>query len=610
MISLATEDSLNQSMSKAHRHYSSLFFLPSFKSALAGVAAMCIVTGITSGFFYPSVEGLPLGVGLGFVLGVAVFVANFIIDWIASKKILRDAVFVLRRIVVLSFFGWIFWMVVIIAGVILGLAFGPIWWVKVFLLGFGVLVTLRTVVLFSVASANLTNRVLAVVLQPVACIVPFAIFWSLSGLALIDFVPFLLVSPFIAMVSAYIFITMLDRLGREANGLSSMMLFRAFMLNWVAALNGPLESYLEKLGEDADVEVSLLKFDSSKPKAAFIVPLVHPGPFKNIGSSLLPSLLKESFEREVGGDACVPLGLLGHELDAASQEQNHKIIEQVLQRAKFASSIDRATQMVRMSEGFVTVSCQIFGKTAFLSFTLAPKTTEDLPQELGSIMREEAENLGLHSAVVVNAHNSLTDNTQIEAPLEALREVASRCLQKAVAQQTFPFEVGSASIHPAEFSLKDGMGTGGITAIVVDVAQQRTAYVVIDGNNMVSGLRERILSSIDALGLQMSEVFTTDTHAVSAVVVGSRGYHPIGEAINSERLIVQISKAVKKAAESLESCRAGYLNLTVPKVRVIGSECLESISLLVDKTIQKAKRIIVPVFAAEGLLLILLLALL
>jgi putative membrane protein len=606
MMSLATEDSLNQSIKKAHRHYSSLFFLPSFKNALVGVALMSLIAGVVSVFFYPSVEGLVVGL----VLGVSIFLLNFLVDWVISGKILRDAVFVLRRVVVLSFFAWIFWLAVIAVGVVLGLAFGAVWWVKLCLLGFAVLVTLRTVVLFSVASANLANRVLAVLLQPFACIVPFAVFWYMRGVALIDFVPFLIVSPFIAMVFAYLFIRVLDRMGQEANGLSSITLFKAFMLNWVAALNGPLESFLEELGEDADVEVSLLKFDSTKPKAAFVVPLVHPGPFKNIGSSLLPSLLKENYEREIGGDTCVPLGLLGHELDAASQAQNEKIIGYVLQRAKFDASIDKATPLVRVSEGFVTVSCQVFGKTAFLSFTLAPKTTEDLPQELGSIVQDEAQKLGLDFAVVVNAHNSLTENTQIEASLETLSHVASKCLQKAVAQQAYPFEVGSATLYPAEFSLKDGMGTGGITAIVVKVALQNIAYVVVDGNNMVSGLREKILSALESAGFQMSEVFTTDTHAVSAVVVGPRGYHPVGEAMNPDRLIANILEVTKKAAASLESCRAGYLSMTVPKIRVIGGECLESISLLVDKTIQKAKRIIVPVFAVEGLLLILFLALL
>ena len=139
------------------------------------------------------------------------------------------------------------------------------------------------------------------------------------------------------------------------------------------------------MGEDKDIEVTLLKFDSFKPKAAIIVPLVHPGPFKNIGSSLLPSLLKQGFEKEYGCATCTPLGILGHELDLASQEQNHKIISQVIDSAKFKSAADLASPSVRVTEGAATASGQIFGDTLFLSFSLAPETTEDLPQESRSI---------------------------------------------------------------------------------------------------------------------------------------------------------------------------------------------------------------------------------
>ena len=81
--------------------------------------------------------------------------------------------------------------------------------------------------------------------------------------------------------------------------------------------------------------------------------------------------------------------------------------------------------------------------------------------------------------------------------------------------------VGAATVFPKEFTLKDGMGTGGITAIVVQVEKQKTAYVVIDGNNMISGLREKILAALTSVGFDESEVFTTDTHAVSAIVTGT-----------------------------------------------------------------------------------------
>jgi putative membrane protein len=384
------------------------------------------------------------------------------------------------------------------------------------------------------------------------------------------------------------------------------------MLNWVVGLNAPLEELFEKMGENADVEVTLLKFDSSKPKAAVIVPLVHPGPFKNIGSSLLPSLLKHEFEREFGCDTCVPLGILGHELDLASQAQNHKIVSQVLSSAKFKSSSDLASPFVKATEDVATASCQIFGDTAFLSFTLAPKTTEDLPQELGRMVSAEAVKYGLKSAMVVNTHNSINDIVETEKYLDALRMSASKCLQKAVALPTKQFMVGAATVFPKEFNLKDGMGTGGITAIVVQVEKQKTAYVVIDGNNMISGLREKILAALTSVGFDESEVFTTDTHAVSAIVTGRRagrrGYHPVGEVMSHEILIRYICDVAKKAEAHLETSKAGCIHFVVPQVRVIGEARLQSMSILVDKAIQKAKKTLIPVFGLEGLFLILLLA--
>jgi putative membrane protein len=151
------------------------------------------------------------------------------------------------------------------------------------------------------------------------------------------------------------------------------------------------------------------------------------------------------------------------------------------------------------------------------------------------------------------------------------------------------------------------MGPGGITAIVVQVQEQKTAYVVIDGNNMVSGFREKILAALGSVGFGESEVFTTDTHAVSAVITGRRGYHPVGEVMDQEVMIRYICDAAKKAEGNLELSNVGCLQLVVPKVRVIGELRLKSMSTLVDKAIQKIKQTLIPVFGLEGLILILLL---
>lgn len=605
---MVNEDSLNDMINSAQKHYSSMFFLPTYKKALLAIAVICIgVIGLSSLIFYPSTEGL---IG-SLSLGISLFLVTYIMDILLSKIILKDPIYILRRAVALSLFCWIVWLFFILLGVVIGAFYGPIWWIRLCLLGFASVLTFRTTVFIATSRTSIYRRLASSLLQPVFCIIVFTAFWFVSSNSIIpQFWPYLIISPIIACVSAYLFLLPIDRVGYQVYGWASLPIFRAFMLDWVVNQNAPLEEFFEKIGETTDVEVNLLKFDSYKPKAAIIMPLVHPGPFKNVGSSVLPSLLKHEFEKAFSCDTCVPLGILGHELDLASQEQNIKIINHIIESAKFSASDDTATPLVKVKENYAVASCQIFGKSALLSFTLAPKTTEDLPQELGRMVREEAKKLGLTCTMIINSHNSINDVIDTAESLGDLEIAASKCLKKAVTMPTHKFKVGSATVYPSEFSVKEGMGPGGITAIVVQVEQQKAAYTIIDGNNMISGLHEKIIPALAAAGFDESEVFTTDTHVVSAVITGNRGYNPVGEAMNHEVLIKYITDVAKAAEANMEESKAGCLSLTVPNVRVIGKEMIGSLSLLVDKALKKAKQTILPVFGLEGLLLILLLVLL
>ena len=600
------DNSLNTSMDSAKKHYSSMFTLPSFNKALLAVAAICIGgVSLCSLAAFPAVGSL--------VLGITLFAVTFLADAFTSKAVLKsDPVFSMRRTLAVSLVGWGLWLVFLALGVGLGFVFGWLLWVKLSLLGFAVVVTLRLIVFNATCSAASWRRYLSILLQPALCIAAFIVFWLIyPGVAIVSWqvLLFVFAAPIVGFAAVNLLLSSIDRLGKTAYSLPALPLFRAFILNWVDSQNAPLEKYLEDMGEDADISVTLLKFDAAKTKAAIIVPQVHPGPFKNIGSSILPSLLKREVEKEFGGSVCVPLGLLGHESDLASQAQNFKIVTQVIANAKFESKAAFASPLVLVNEGVATASCQIFGDTAFLSFTLAPKTTEDLPQELGRIVAEEAKKIGLQNAVVVNCHNCLTSIVDTAEHLDELQRAASKCLQVAVALPKKTFSVGSHTVFPLEFTLKDGMGTGGITAVVVQIENEKTAYVVIDGNNMAPGLREKILNSLTEMGFAASEVYTTDTHAVTASITGRQGYHPIGEVMDHTVLLRYIREAAKQADANLEGCHAGCRTFIVPHVRVIGEERLKSITTLVDQAIAKLKRIVVPIFGAEGLILLLLLLL-
>jgi putative membrane protein len=595
MMRVAVEDSLNQSMDKAVRRYSSLFTLPSYAKVLLLLALSCLSAGTLSAFtLFPSFEALLKGLFLGFSL----FTVNLISDYVVSRLILgQDPIYDVRRTAALSLFCWGLWLLFILVGVAIGTL------VKLCLLGFSAVLTLRLTVFNSTSSTGSKRLLAASLLQPFPCVIPFLLFWTEINYFLISL--FLIFSTVVSVLSSFFFISILNRVGEQKLKISSLSLFKAFLLNWIVGLNAPFEEFLEKLGEEQDVKISLIKFDASKPKAVIVVPFVHPGPFKNVGSSLLPSMLKNTLENELNCVACVPHGLLGHELDLSSQIQNQKILNRVVESSNFKASETQATPFIKISNGSATTCCQVFGKFAFLSFTLAPKTTEDLPQELGLFVQEEAEKHGLTHCAVVNAHNSINGTISTQEALNVLKATAAKCLEQTASLGLLPFEVGVATVMPKEFSLKDGMGPGGITVIVVKVGKQKTAYVVIDGNNMVSGLREKILSTLKSMGMSEGEVFTTDTHAVNAVILSRRGYHPIGEAINHEKLIGYIKRATLAAVSDLERAKAGARSITVRNVKVIGEKKLEILCLLIDGTLQKAKKTVIPIFATAGLLLML-----
>ena len=599
------QDSLNHSMDKAKKHYSSLFFLPSFKKALIATTIICVVgVNLTAFALFPAINSIMLGFGL--------LVVTVTADLIVSKILLRDdPLFNMRRTSAMSMYNWLLWLAFLALGTALGYFFEPSLWVKLALIGFGAVTTLRTIVLMATSFSTKFQQALSAFLQPILCVGLLIAFWTLTiNIAIQQVLIYVILTSIIAYLAVYLFLHSIDSLGKSSYGLPAMAFFKAFILNWVTDANEPLEKHLEEVGQNADIEVNLLKFDAEKPKAAIIVPLVHPGPFKNIGSSLLPSMLKHDYEKKYGSTACIPLGILGHELDLASQTQNHKIVSEILSQAKFQTSNTNASPYVRATSGYVTASCQIFGDTAFLSFTLAPKTTEDLPQELGHMVTEEAKRYGLKHAVVVNAHNALDDEfANMNEHLTDLKTAAIDSIKKATSLPTKPFKVGAATIYPTDITQKMGLGTGGITAIVIGVEKQKNAYIIIDGNNMVPHLREKIIDSLSTIGFDESDVFTTDTHAVSALVTGRRGYHPIGEAINHDLLISYIRNVAKDATQNSEYSKAGSIQFVIPQIRVIGEERINSISLLIDKAINRAKKIAPAIFGAEGLLLILMLSL-
>jgi putative membrane protein len=598
-----TDESTDKYIDKIVKRYSKLFGLPSQRKLVVYVGLLSIHSGIIS--------FLPLGLSVenfvaGLIFGVTFFLLTLFSDFIVSRTSMRsDLIFNLRRCFALSFFSSLIWFgVLLLGGLISGFLGAPTFWIRFFFLGFSGAIILRLLVLSVTSFAGSRGFLFSSLLQPILVLVSMFFLSSTVGVtSLTQFLLFVSVSMTVAIVIVFIFKYFMDNVGTGSLGIASSVLFKAFLANWTEDLITPLETFFEKLGNFVDIKVSLLTFwVGEKLKAAIVVPALHPGPFKNLGSSLLPSLIQKALQNRFGCVVSVPHGLVGHELDVASQPQNQRVIECILGFMDSSFRHHGATTMVRTMSRNAKASCQIFGDCALLTLTTAPETMEDLPPELDNFIVVEAEKRGL-SALVIDAHNSMDGRFDLNSAVDSFSECSVTCLEEALESKISSFKVGAATVIPQDFTLQDGMGNGGITVIVIEVDGRKAAYVTIDGNNMVSGLRDKILSAIKELGIDDGEILTTDTHSVCGMIRSTRGYNLVGEAIDHQKLIAQIKEAASIALINMEPATASWRTEIIPKVKIIGEQQITELTVLADRTTERVKRVAVVLFPVAAIIL-------
>ena len=595
--------SLEHSIERAVKHYSSLFVLPDYWKIVLLTFLLSLIGGFLTLFLI-----LQSSVLLTLQFSLLLFLLSTISDVVIRQSFFKsDLVYNTRRCAALSMFSVLLWFGFLLIGSLLTYFFNSwVFWFSLFSIGFAAVCILRLVVLSSTSFTAYWTIVGGSLTQPLFCLAPlFYVSLSVGYAFNSNTALYFLFSIPLAILTALIFTKSVDTIGVRALQIPTTTVLKAFLANWMENLNAPLEKLFENFGKEKPIDFSLLAFKAKDQiRSVIAVSSFHPGPFKNVGSSYLPFLIQEALEKKLNCVVAVPHGLFGHEFDLSSQQQNQKVLGGVLAASDFANFDSNATSFVRTQKDVASASCQIFGDCAVVTLTLAPETTEDFPKEVGDLILEEASKHGLKHVVIINSHNSINNQCDMSAAVEPLKEAALVALKKASKLKRSLFEMGVAKVVPNEFSLESGMGPGGIYALVLRVGKQTCAYVIIDGNNMVSGLREKIFAHLNELGIDEGEVLTTDTHAVNAIVITARGYHPLGEAIPHENLISHIKDVVREAVNNMKPASIAWRIGQVSNVNVIGEKQIEEMSLLADKALRRAKGTAVQLFAVAGLLLI------
>jgi predicted neutral ceramidase superfamily lipid hydrolase len=470
-------------------------------------------------------------------------------------------------------------------------------WEYGFLVGLAISLPIRFLSTDAISSLPAWRKMFAALTTPILITASFlALSYFVSpGSSLQTLFPKILIllvtCSIVSAIGVSFIIHRVEQSGRSEIGHSPMGLFRSFLDHWLRKNPTALEERLLSLSTEGSIETKILSFsgEDSRQKASLVVSNFHPGPYRDMGSGGLPSQLKHSLEESQHGVVQVPHGISNHNLNIVS----HRDIDRLLSAAKenYPSDhlIRKASSMIREIEGEVIVSGQAFGNIALLTITLAPMEMEDLPTSVSTEIETEASRLGF-DVLIVDAHNSIVGQTSI-TPIQAERIVAAavRVLGRLKALSQEPFSVGCAYNALDTYTLKDGIGPGGLSVMVVRTEGEIVSYITIDGNNMQRGLRNHILQSIRETGVSDAEVMTTDTHLVTGLVRSPLGYYPVGAALPTATFVTQITQTVQKAMSNLEESSAGFSKFSL-QLQVLGSETFQSITGFIGRIARQIGR--------------------
>ncbi|HWQ68088.1 MAG TPA: DUF2070 family protein [Methanospirillum sp.] len=363
-------------------------------------------------------------------------------------------------------------------------------------------------------------------------------------------------------------------------------LYRAFRIRGLEFLNAfiahltdgsrTMEDFFRGIGEEAFVpQVSIFFRRPGKQDLFFTIPNVHPGPMGEIGGGNLPAILRERFSEEV----MVAHGCATHDFNLVSESEIQKLVDAVNQARDQLSFTPVASKSGRIQEGSVSLMYQRLGDAILMVSTRSPEKTEDLDFCIGYAIICEGHRITPHVGFV-DAHNCMGDEiASIRPGTRTAHEyfiAAQRALEEWDGLLLSDLQIGYAHI-PLPYGRVDGIGDIGLQVLICEVAGQKTAYVLLDGNNVAPGVREEIRDKVLMI-VDEAEVMTTDTHVVNMV----SGKNPVGMRVPAHSLMPYIDDGVIRALDDLSPANAAGCSASCEGIVIFGSDSIAQLASVVN----------------------------
>ncbi len=453
---------------------------------------------------------------------------------------------------------------------------------KVAVLGYGAILWAREVILSATSNSEHLRSLPAAALHPLLGLVGLALFVPLS---VVEFIVDLGVLA-IFFLSAVAYAEIAKRPLLRSFGVNGLKLLRSTLDVYGEAEESgvaDLEEFFDSISVSARVRVAGVAFRTARGiKALFIAPAVHPGPMGYVSGSDLPTKLARHLE-DLTPNLLVAHGPTTHDENPATSGEVKKVADAV-RRLLAASSYDAmAGQSRRSTYGRASALAQAFGDVVGIIASFAPNPTDDIDSATGHAAVQEARLAGAKDAFFVDAHNCLEPGVGLtlfgsqgsHEIVQAARHATEAALKTPKARLRVGYGRKRDLCAPDQ-----GLGARGIEVLVVEVAAQRTAYVLFDGNNMVPGLRDAVLARIHGL-VQEAEALTTDNHSVNLTM---DGFNAVGAVLDKETILTNAEAAVQEAVANLQDVDAAAFTGDIPEFRIFGQQSASRLTTSINST--------------------------
>ncbi|MCC7553487.1 MAG: DUF2070 family protein [Methanobacteriaceae archaeon] len=413
------------------------------------------------------------------------------------------------------------------------------------------------IVLWSTSSIGFTKSVIVGGIQPLlilTLLVIISFFSNAENQLYFGITPLFLkaiIGSIIFAIFIYSFISVVESPMKKNLGIGVLDLLSLFIAHMNEG-SSSLEGLFENMGETVETIVSYVSFKrDDEIKSLFVSPFVHPGPLGNIGGSNLPTLLANKFDNFT----MIAHGPSTHDFNPVSTKEINKIEEAIKNNLDNIEYSNIASEFKRYNEKKSNVGVQFFNKGMILLSTFAPYGSDDIEFGVGlTMIAHSQKRCNVEDAIVVDCHNSFTEesgqllpgNPEVFESIDAIKKIEVNSKESVI-------KVGCCEDLMDGLDKTSGVGDSGIKTMIIEVNNQRTAYVLFDSNNMEIGFRQEIMDAVEDLDIDEIEVMTTDTHSVNTL---SRGYNPIGTQKRKE-IIEYIKKTIKIAIDDLEEVEVG-----------------------------------------------------